>query len=1295
MSKLLKILLGIVIAVVVAVGAAAVLLPRFFDPNDYKEQIVAQVEKVTGRKLGLEGDLKLTVFPWLGVSTGKLSFGNAPGFGETPMFSADAVNVRVQLMPLLRKEVLVDTILAEGVNVNLARDASGRTNFEDLAGGKKEGGKGPQMAALVLNGLDLRNANINWDDRQKGEKYTATNLNLKTGTLDFEESIPVSLSTEFDASPKGVSGKLALEGEFEVSKDLKRIDITPVDLTSTLSGKAVPGGSSEVRLKTAANVDLNAGTIKVDGLDFAGFGASAQGSVEASDIQSGKPAARGKVALSAADLPALLNMLAGVLPAQAEKLKPLVSAAGKELRLGADFDVDMKAGTARLEGIDFAGLGATLSGDLNAQGLGAGIPTARGKVALAAADLPALLGALSPWLPAEQAAPLLKPFQADPALARDLKLDTAFDVDASSGVAKVADLKLHVYGSDIAGSVDAKDLQTGKPAATGKLSVASGNGPALITAFTGKQLPAGAKELTLDTAFEVDLAADTAKLTGLNFKGLDATVQGDLTASALSSGKPAASGSLRLASSNAPAMLQALTGKQLPAGAGNDLKAAGTFNVDLASGVAKLQDLNVVGLGSEIKGNIDARNIQSKQPAVAGNIAVDSQNGPALVSLLTGKPVPAAAGDLKLSTAMNVDLAAGYARLSGLQLDTMGTSVTGDVDAKNINAKDSSVTGKLNITSPDVSALLKAYGLGELPVGVTNLNAMANIAGTAQRFRLDPINATARVSGPAVPQGASDVKLSSRADVDLGADTLNMSEFAVSALGLNATGAVNATALRTDPKLSGRLSVAEFNLRQLLKTLGKENTLPQMADATTLTKVAVTSGFAGSTNDLSLQGMKLKLDDSSISGDLAIAGFADPALSFNLAIDTLNADRYLPPVAEEKQGGGKPEAATATAAAAPAAAGRLPLDTLRRLKVKGDASIGKLTVKKARMSNVRVGINARDGDIQLKPIAAKLYEGSYSGSVGVNARADAAVIRLDHALTGVQIEPLLKDMKGKAKMRGKGDFSLHAAGSGATGTQITRSLNGNGDFVFRNGAIKGFNIAKFLRKAETLFVGDVETEETDFTELTGTYKIVNGVVTNDDLAAKSPLLRIAGQGKADLVTSELDYRIDATVVGTIEGQGGKELADLGGTTIPVKVGGTFDKPSFRPDIESIAKARAKKELQKQLDKHAEELPVPKELLEGVLGTQAPATPEGAATGTAPAQEKTDPTKKLLEGLIGDKKKSAQPPADAAAAPAPAPAKPAAPESAPSTTEKAAPPPKEPAKKEDSVEDALKGLLKGL
>jgi len=211
--------------------------------------------------------------------------------------------------------------------------------------------------------------------------------------------------------------------------------------------------------------------------------------------------------------------------------------------------------------------------------------------------------------------------------------------------------------------------------------------------------------------------------------------------------------------------------------------------------------------------------------------------------LLTGKKVPSAAGDLKLNTAMDVDLQAGYVKLTGLSLNTLGTSVSGDIDAKDVNGKKSSVAGKLNVTSPDLSALLKAYGQADLPVDVKNLNAVANIGGTAQKFRLDPINATGTVSGAAVPQGSSDVKLSTKADVDLNNDTLAMSDLSFSALGLNATGNLNATAIRKEPKASGKLSVQEFNLRQLLTTLGKADKLPLMADSSTLNKVAITSAF--------------------------------------------------------------------------------------------------------------------------------------------------------------------------------------------------------------------------------------------------------------------------------------------------------------------------------------------------------------------------------------------------------------------------------------------------------------------
>ncbi|MGQ0656480.1 MAG: AsmA family protein [Chromatiales bacterium] len=1264
MKKFLKILLSVLLVLVIAVGAAAVILPRVIDPNDYKEQIAAQVKKATGRELTLTGDLKLTVFPWLGVNTGAVALGNAPGFGEEPMFSADQVGVRVKLLPLLLNnlQIELDTVITEGLTVNLVRDKSGKTNFDDLKGKQADSDepKGAPLAAAVLNGLDLRNSAITWDDQSRGEKYSVTSLNLQTGTLALDESVPLSLSTNFDASPKGVAGNVDMKGEIEISQDLKHVQITPIDLTGKLNGKAIPGGASDVKLKGALDLDLNAGTLKLDDLDFAGFGTEARGSVDASDWQGDKPKASGAIALSSADLPALITLAMDLLPEQtAARLAPLTKLGedAKAFKLSSSFDVDMTAGHVKLDGLDFTGLGAEASGNIDASNLQDGKPKATGKIALHTGDLPALAGLLSSWIPPEQAALMLKPYQSQPGLSRDVKLDATFDVDMQSGLARFSGLSLNALSTDVKGDIDASNVQSGKPVAAGKIDVVSANGPAVIAAFTGKQLPATAKELKLSTAFNVDLGAGTAKLGDLAFTGLDSNVKGNIDARNLAGGKPAASGTIALHSANAPELIKALTGKALPPGSGKELKVNSTFSIDLAAGSAKFENLDAVGLGSQLRGNLDARDIQSKQPAVAGNIALTSNNGPALVSLATGKPVPNAAGDLKLNTAMNVDLKAGYAQLKGLSLETLGTKVSGDVDARGINAKDSSVTGKLNVSSPDVSALLKAYGQADLPVQVSNLNAVANISGSAQKFRLDPINASATVTGAALPAGANDFKLNTKADVDLGKDTLSMSDLSFAALGLNATGSVNAIGLRTDPKLSGKLNVGQFNLRQLLTTLGKADKLPVMADPDALSKVAITSAFNGSTKDIALNGMTLQLDDSKVTGDLAVASIANPAITFNLAIDAINADRYLAP-REEGEGEGKATpTADASAAVTQPAASKLPLDTLRKLKVKGDAKVGRLTVRNAKLANVRLAINARDGDVQLNPIAANLYEGSYNGAMAVNAKGQNAVLNMDHSLTGVQVEPLLKDMKGKARLRGKGDFSLHAKGSGTDSLGIKRTLNGQGAFAFRNGAIKGFNIGKILRSAKAGFIGRVDpNEETDFTELTGTYTITNGVVSNEDLAAKSPLLRVEGQGKADLASEKIDYVINATLVASAEGQGGKELVDLSGVAVPIKVSGTFDDPSFAPDVAGIAKARAEKELQRQLEKQGDKLP--------------------------------DPAKQLLEGVLGGKKKA--PASGGADAAAPPPGEATAPAKAAPPPEEVPPPP--PPKPEEQVEKALKDLL---
>src|ERR1700677_2597046 len=79
---------------------------RAVKPNDYKGQIAAAVKQSTGRDLNL-GRIHLSVFPWVALELGPGSLGNRPGSGAEAFLVFDQAEVRVRLIPLLRKRLEV------------------------------------------------------------------------------------------------------------------------------------------------------------------------------------------------------------------------------------------------------------------------------------------------------------------------------------------------------------------------------------------------------------------------------------------------------------------------------------------------------------------------------------------------------------------------------------------------------------------------------------------------------------------------------------------------------------------------------------------------------------------------------------------------------------------------------------------------------------------------------------------------------------------------------------------------------------------------------------------------------------------------------------------------------------------------------------------------------------------------------------------------------------------------------------------------------------------------------------
>lgn len=319
-----------------------------------------------------------------------------------------------------------------------------------------------------------------------------------------------------------------------------------------------------------------------------------------------------------------------------------------------------------------------------------------------------------------------------------------------------------------------------------------------------------------------------------------------------------------------------------------------------------------------------------------------------------------------------------------------------------------------------------------------------------------------------------------------------------------------------------------------------------------------------------------RFDDSNIKAHFNIAGFSPLTLGIELDIDQLNVDRYLPPTA----------AAKSSSTAAPEQ--RIDLSALKAINGSGNLHVGALQAKNLKARNVRASFRAAGGRVDLVPHSADLYSGHLNGGVSVNA--DGNVVAVKESLTGIDIQPLLKDLADKDLVEGHGDVALDVTTRGDTVTALKKSLAGSARAVLRDGAIKGINIAQSLRNAKAkLAGGDVSqqatatsaADKTDFSELSASFKIANGVAHNDDLVAKSPFLRLAGNGDIDIGNSQLNYLFKAAVVGTAAGQGGKEVDALKGLTVPVRVSGPFEKPSFKLELANLVNDAAKARIEEK------------------------------------------------------------------------------------------------------------------
>ena len=429
---------------------------------------------------------------------------------------------------------------------------------------------------------------------------------------------------------------------------------------------------------------------------------------------------------------------------------------------------------------------------------------------------------------------------------------------------------------------------------------------------------------------------------------------------------------------------------------------------------------------------------------------------------------------------------------------------------------------------------------------------------------------------------------------------LDLSIKALKQLALRLKG--NLENLVTSPGVDMDIELAEFSPRMLMSELGQEFPVAT-TDPEAISRLALNAHIKADAKKVSLTNGNMELDQSKLKLSAAATEYSRPNLKFDIDLDQIDLDRYMPPKSEE------PAQAKTSASAEPAKK-KTDYAPLRRLILDGSLKIAKLTVTKAKIEDGVLQIKAKDGVFNLDPIKLKMYQGGAAGNAVLNVAQDTPRSSINLRVDSIQVGPLLQDVLQKDFLVGAANADINLAMAGDDPEKIKKTLNGKGELQFNDGAIVGIDLSAMARNVGAAFGLAKKGEErprTDFTELLVPFTIKNGVVNTPQSSIKSPFIRITAVGTADLVQETLDFRVDPQAVATIKGQG--DETKRSGIMVPVLVSGTFSKPKFRPDLSAATQQRIEKEIfeskevQKVLEK--EELkPLEKKakgLLKGILG----------------------------------------------------------------------------------------------
>ncbi|HAJ41978.1 MAG TPA: AsmA family protein [Alcanivorax sp.] len=477
-------------------------------------------------------------------------------------------------------------------------------------------------------------------------------------------------------------------------------------------------------------------------------------------------------------------------------------------------------------------------------------------------------------------------------------------------------------------------------------------------------------------------------------------------------------------------------------------------------------------------------------------------------------------------------------------------------------------------------------------------------------FVLDPMTLDADIAG--MTTNPVSVHLEQKLDVNLDEDRAQITDLLLEAAGTRTTGNATVTGLTGEMKVAGQIDTEPFDANAALEAIGEEPI--ETSDDSALSKVALSATLDGPANSVMVNPLKVTLDSSTLNGKAGLENLETGKIVFDLNLDKITLDGYLPPQSDEEDSaaasgagggtGGKEGGTTQLSEAE-----LIPVDSLRPLLLDGSLKIGELNYDTIQASNIVFNVDAKDGVLRLTKASGDTLQGGFNASGRLDVSGNTPRISFKQNVSSMQLQPVVAMALDKDLAKGIFSMDLDFSASGNSEKALVNSAKGNASMNLADGTVRGLNLYGTLVGGVNDMLGRFQglsalipnqesgklpaalSEDTKIIDLTTKASLNQQVANLDSLEAKLDKGTLSGNGWMNMLTQEFDLKIGMQ---SPELGGSKYLEDV---TWPLRCQGSLagspakwcgpDKEGFAKIAQQAATNAAKGKLKEKLGIDAE------------------------------------------------------------------------------------------------------------